>query len=298
MPFAESGGVRLYYEDTGDGVPIIFVHEFAGDCRSWEPQVRFFGRRRRCVTFNARGYPPSDVPGMVSLYSQVLATDDIAAVLRHLGIDKAHVVGISMGAFAALHFAIRYREMALSAVVAAGGYGTKPGQRDQFVAESLVLADRFESQGSAKVAEWYAEGAYRVQFKAKDPRGWEEFRRQLAEHSAVGAALTMRGVQSQRPSFWDMRDQLAGIAAPVLIVAGDEDDWGLDPAVFLKRTIPTAGLWILPKTGHTINLEEPAPFNDGLQSFFDLVENGRWPVRDPRVPSGSALFSGEQRAPR
>jgi pimeloyl-ACP methyl ester carboxylesterase len=98
MEFADSNGTRLYVESTGSGVPIVFVHEFAGDFRNWESQVRFLVRRYRCITFNARGYPPSDVPNDVEQYSQAHAVKDIANVMRHFGIAKAHVVGLSMGA--------------------------------------------------------------------------------------------------------------------------------------------------------------------------------------------------------
>jgi pimeloyl-ACP methyl ester carboxylesterase len=62
MPFADVGGVKLFYEETGQGTPLIFVHEFAGDYQSWHLQVRFFARRYRTIAYNARGYPPSDVP--------------------------------------------------------------------------------------------------------------------------------------------------------------------------------------------------------------------------------------------
>ena len=105
MPYAiTDDGVKLYFEETGSGTPVVFVHEFAGDHRSWEPQVRHFARRYRCIAYDARGYPPSDVPEAVSAYSQVRAADDIVAVLDHLQIARGHVVGLSMGGFAALHF--------------------------------------------------------------------------------------------------------------------------------------------------------------------------------------------------
>ena len=118
-------GVRLYYEETGEGVPIVFVHEFAGDHRSWEPQMRFFGRRHRCIAYAARGYPPSDVPERVESYSQKRAAADIRAVMAGAGIERAHVVGLSMGAFATLHFGLDYPEQALSLVAAGVGYGAE-----------------------------------------------------------------------------------------------------------------------------------------------------------------------------
>jgi pimeloyl-ACP methyl ester carboxylesterase len=292
MGYADSGGVRLYYEETGEGFPIVFVHEFAGDYRSWAPQVRFFARRYRCITYNARGYPPSDVPADVTAYSQRQACDDIAAVIRHLGIRQAHVVGISMGGFATVHFGLNHAALARSLTVVGCGYGAKPSERAQFQADSEALAKRFDAEGGAAVGRSYAAGTYRLTFKAKDPQGWAEFRDQLMEHDARGAANTLRGVQKARPSLWELEAQLRALTVPTLIVNGDEDEHCLEPGVFLRRTIPTASLWVIPRTGHTVNLEEPAAFNAGLAEFFAMVEAGRWGVRASAGATGSAMLSG------
>ena len=215
MPYAKSKGAKLYYEVTGRGYPIIFVHEFAGDCRSWEPQVRYFSRRYRCITFNARGYPPSEVPEEVGLYSQDIATDDIAAVLKQLKIKKAHVVGLSMGGFAALHFAIRYPRLVSAAVVAGCGYGAPKSERRGFAAEVREFAQRLINEGMPAVTKEYGAGPTRVQLEIKDPRGFKEFNAQLAEHSAEGSALTMRGVQGKRPSIYDLAAELKMIKVPM-----------------------------------------------------------------------------------
>jgi pimeloyl-ACP methyl ester carboxylesterase len=276
-------GVRLYYEDTGAGAPIVFVHEFAGDHRSWEPQVRFFSRRHRCIAYAARGYPPSDVPERVDSYSQARAAADISAVLDGAGIERAHVVGLSMGGFATLHFGLAGPERALSLVAAGVGYGAEKEREAQFRQAAEEAARGFETKGSKAFAAIYGSSAARVQFEAKDPRGWREFVDQLAEHSPLGSANTMRGVQARRPSLYDLEDQLSRLAVPTLIVAGDEDDNSLEPSLFLKRTIPASGLLVLPKTGHTLNLEEPAAFNQAVADFLAQVTAGRWPPRDPRA---------------
>jgi pimeloyl-ACP methyl ester carboxylesterase len=275
-------GVTLYVEEAGRGFPVLFVHEFAGDHRSWEPQVRALSRRYRCITYNARGYPPSGVPPDPAAYSQARAVADAVAVLDGLGVDRAHVVGLSMGGFATLHLGLRHPDRARSLVVAACGYGAPPEKRDAFREESIVIADAFAAEGAAAVAERYAVGPARVQFQNKDPRGWAEFAAQLAEHSAQGSALTMRGVQAERPSLYDLTDELRALEVPTLIVSGDEDEGCLEPSLMLKRTIPTAGLAVLPKTGHTCNLEEPDAFNRLLERFFADVEHDAWGARDPR----------------
>jgi pimeloyl-ACP methyl ester carboxylesterase len=282
-------GIRLYYEETGSGTPVVFVHEFAGDHRAWEAQVRHFGRNYRCVTYNARGYPPSDVPKDGERYSQERARDDIRAVLDALKIDKAHVVGLSMGGFATLHFGFTYPQRARSLVVGGCGYGAAPDKRQQFAQEAEAASVQFEQLGMAKAAYGYALGPTRVQFQNKDPRGWAEFAAQLAEHSTEGAAATMRGVQKRRPSLFDLVDQIKTISAPTLVMTGDEDWPCLEPALFMKRTIPTAALVVMPNCGHTINLEEPAAFNAHLAEFFAAVDAGAWRRRDPRAMAGSIL---------
>ena len=282
-------GVNLFCEETGSGIPVVFVHEFAGDHRSWEPQVRCFGRRYRCITYNARGYPPSDVPPDSERYSQDRARDDIRSVLDALKIDKAHIVGLSMGGFATLHFGFAYPDRARSLVIAGCGYGAAPAERQKFADEAERSASQFERLGMAKASETYAIGPTRVQLQNKDPRGWKEFAEQLAEHSSEGAALTMRGVQKRRPSLFDLVEKMRTIAAPTLIMTGDEDWSCLEPALLMKRTIPTAGLVVMANAGHLINLEEPDAFNRHLADFFHAVDIGAWPTRDPRALVGSIL---------
>jgi pimeloyl-ACP methyl ester carboxylesterase len=275
-------GVTLHAEETGEGEPLLFIHEFAGDHRSWEPQVRYFSAAYRCVTYAARGYPPSQVPEDPGAYSQARAVADAIAVLDALGIARAHLVGLSMGGFTALHLAMYHPDRVRSAVVAGVGYGAEPERAAAFRAESEAIAAAFETEGAAKVAERYAVGPARVQFQNKNPRGWAEFAAALAGHSRLGAALTMRGVQAARPSLYALTDALARISAPVLLLAGDEDEGCHQTALMLKRTIPASGLVILPKTGHTANLEEPGAFNRAVDGFLAAVARGAWHPRDPR----------------
>lgn len=290
MPHVSAAdGVKLYVEEVGSGTPIVFVHEFAGDHRSWEPQLRHFARRYRCIAFNARGYPPSDVPSEGEKYSQDHARDDIRAVLDGLAIAKAHVVGLSMGGFATLHFGLQYPERALSLVVAGCGYGAQPGKRAQFEQEVEATAKTISTQGMVKAAQGYALGPTRVQFQNKDPRGWAEFAAQLAEHSSTGSSLTMLGVQRRRPSLYDLVDRMQRLTVPTLIVTGDEDEPCLEPGLLMKRSIATSGLVVIPNSGHTINLEEPDLFNRVCDDFFHQVDTGRWPTRDKRATTATIL---------
>jgi pimeloyl-ACP methyl ester carboxylesterase len=282
-------GVKLAYEEAGAGTPIVFVHEFAGDLRSYETQMRYFARRYRCIAFNARGYPPSDVPSDATKYSQDRARDDIRAVLDALQLPQAHVVGISMGGFATLHFGMTYPERALSLVVAGCGYGAEPGKRDQFHAETDRTIANIERDGMAKVAETYGTGPTRVQLMRKDPRGFAEFMSQLKEHSTQGSANTMRGVQRMRPSLYELVERMKALTVPTLIMTGDEDDPCLEPALLMKRAIRSAQLVVLPGTGHALNLEEPDLFNRFVDDFLHQVTAGAWRNRDPRSMTGSIL---------
>ena len=269
MPYVTThDGIKLYYEETGVGFPIVFVHEFAGDHRSYEPQLRHFSRRYRCVAYNARGYPPSDVPANPASYSQDHARDDLLAILDGLKLPQAHIVGISMGAFATLHFGLHYGARARALVVAGCGYGANPDRRTQFQDEAEAAARRFETLDMAESAKAYALGPTRVQFQNKDLRGWAEFRAMLVEHSPLGSALTLRGVQKMRPSLYDLTSAMRQMTVPVLIMAGDEDDPCLEASLMMKRAIPSAALAVLPRTGHGLNLEEPAAFNALLRGLF------------------------------
>ena len=290
MPHATTtDGVRLFYEEAGTGSPIVFVHEFGGNHWSWEPQMNFFARRHRCVTYAARGFPPSDVPPDVASYSQARAADDIIDVMDAAGIDRAHLVGLSMGGFAVLHAGLRSPGRVRSITAAGAGYGAEKAHEERFKRNAEDVASNFEGQGAATFGPVYAEGAARVQFQAKDPRGWRLFSDRLKRHSERGAANTMRGVQKHRPSLYDLEAEFRAMNVPLLVMAGDEDDHCLAPGLFLKATVPASGLAVLPKAGHTLNLEEPELFNRLLAEFLAQVEAGRWGPRDPRADPGEIM---------
>ncbi len=273
-----SDGTNLYYEEIGSGTPVVFVHEFAGDYRTWERQMRHFARSHRCVTYSQRGYPPSDVPDDPARYGQDIASADAIALLDALGIDKAHVVGHSMGAYTALHVGIHHPQRCRSVTAAGCGSGSlpDPGAREAMRKVALEKARMFRDKPMAESAAIYGDGAMRQPQKYKDPRGYAEFIRMLSEHSPQGHALTMERLQARRPTFWDMQADLKRFSVPLLIVVGDEDESCLDGSVFLKRIAPTAGLYVIPRSGHDIPTEEPAAFNAALSDLFAAAESGRW----------------------
>ncbi len=276
-------GTRLYYEEAGSGSPVIFVHEYAGDHRSWEMQMRFFSRAHRCITYSQRGYPPSDVPSDGAKYSQDIARDDVVAVMDSLKVDKAHVVGHSMGAYTALHVGIHAPARCISVVAAGCGWGSTPDvkKREEMKALAAETGKMFAEEGIASAAAKYADAPMRQAQKNKDPRGYAEFARMLSEHSAEGHAQTMFNLQLKRPTLWEMETALKKLSVPLLIIVGDEDEPCIDGSVFLKRTAPSAGLLMIPRTGHNVPTEEPAAFNAALADLFAAAEAGRWLAHKP-----------------
>ena len=293
MPHVRANGINLYYEERGEGTPVIFVHEFAGDSVSWHLQMRHFARRYRCIAYNARGYPPSEVPEDLAAYSQDHAVGDLLGLMDGLGIDRAHIVGLSMGGYATLHFGIRHPERTRSLVVAGAGYGSGSEDREAYVRDIEATADRFKRDGMTVMSEIYTRGPTRVQFIDKDSLGWEEFRGQFAAQSALGHALTLQGVQLTRPTIFELEAGMASLTVPTLIVIGDEDEPCLEPGLFMKQRIRSSGLVVLPRTGHTLNLEEPAAFNRAVDEFLATVEQGRWTLRNPASLGTSQILPSE-----
>ena len=277
MPRTMLNGVGIEYEEAGSGFPLVWCHEFAGSMESWEPQLRFFARRYRVITYNARGYPPSDVPEAPAAYSQDQAVDDLHTLLGHLGVEQAFVGGLSMGGTTALHFGLRHPQIARALMVASAGTGSTDTQR--FREQCDRFAARLDAGGMEGLSD-YAMGPTRVQLRRKDPTGWARFAELFAHHSALGSALTLRGVQGGRAGILEYEEQLRALDVPTLILVGDEDDPCLEPSLFMKRHIRPSGLVVLPQSGHAINLEEPAFFNSAVLDFLTAVEAGKWASRE------------------
>jgi pimeloyl-ACP methyl ester carboxylesterase len=284
MPHITShDGTRLYYEEAGTGTPVVFVHEFAADYRTWEPQMQRFSRSHRCVTYSQRGYPPSDIPDAPDKYDQMKFRDDVIAVMDHLKIDKAHVVGHSMGASTALHVGIKYPDRCISVTAAGCGYGSSadPNKVEESRAASRDNAKMFSSHTMEEAAHIYCDGPTRQSQKNKDPRGYAHFVKLMTEHSTLGHAMTMANLQAKRPTLYDMEADLKKFKPPLLVIVGDEDEWCVDASIYLRRTAPTAGLLVVPRTGHTITSEEPDKFNAALAELFADAERGRWLAHKP-----------------
>ena len=279
MPYCDADGARLYYEEAGSGTPIIFVHEFSGDLWSWEKQIQHFSRRYRCVAFNARGYPPSDVPKSLSRYSHRHAVNDIAAVMRHLGLRKAHIIGCSMGSRSTLDFGLAYPRMALTLTMIGLGSGNIPRSKAEFRRQTEARARLYEEQGLAVVLKGLRKAPNRIRLKDKNPRAFDDFGRRFMQHSAQGCANITRRVQGTRPSLFSLERALRRLKVPSHLVVGDEDPGALQSSLFVKNACPAARLSVIPDTGHLVNLEEPDLLHRLTEDFYALVESRRWRLR-------------------
>jgi pimeloyl-ACP methyl ester carboxylesterase len=269
-------GTKLYAESQGpdDGVPIVFVHELAGSCRAFDLQVADWRSAWRCITFSARGYPPSEVASNVDSYSQAHAAADIGAIIDGFGLKDAHIVGVSMGSASTLQYAIHHPDRVRSITLTSIGSGSdmKPGE---FAASMEVLAELALTKGMRALAEHYAATPTRYRLKDKNPAEYKNFIDQLAGNSALGITNTMRGVQSKREPLYAHKDRIAALNVPALVVLGEEDEPCVKPSYFLKETLPGARLEIVPKTGHCVNLEEPALYNRLVMGFIESIEARR-----------------------
>jgi pimeloyl-ACP methyl ester carboxylesterase len=273
MPRMMVNGVSLAYEEYGEGFPLVWCHDYTGSMDSWKPQIHHFSRRYRVIVYNARGYPPSDVPTDPEAYDQEKSVDDLYHLLGRLGITRAYVGGVSMGGAIAYVFALRHPEAARAIVVASAGTGsTDPAA---FRETQRTNADELEQRGIDALTE-RAE-SLQPQLKVKDPLAWQQLIDQYLAHSPLGLALTARGVQAKRPPVFEFADELRQMQTPALIVIGDEDEPCLEPALFLRRTLPNSGLVVFPRTGHLVHLEEPELFNRSVSGFLTMVEAGKWP---------------------
>jgi pimeloyl-ACP methyl ester carboxylesterase len=279
MPYVQSDGARLYYEEAGTGTPIVFAHEFSGDLWSWEKQIQYFSRRHRCIAFNARGYPPSEVPTSLSRYSHKHAVDDVAVVMRHLKVSKAHIIGCSMGSRTTLDFGLTYPRMALSLTMIGIGSGGDPSNKAEFLRQAEARARLYEQGGLETVLKGLRVAANRIQLKRKNPRAFEDFCRRFMDHSAQGCANITRRVMARRPSLFDMERPLRAMKVPSHVIVGDEDPGAIKSGIFMKQVSPAVRLSVVPATGHLVNLEEPDLMHRLTEDFFALVESKQWRPR-------------------
>jgi pimeloyl-ACP methyl ester carboxylesterase len=271
MPYADSSGVRLYYEEAGAGPAIILVHELASDLRQWSQQVAHLSARFRCVAYNARGYPPSDVPDEDEAYRYDRFVGDIGAVRESLNLPEVYLVGWSMGAYAALLYTLQHPDRVRGLVMSGVGSGSPAAETDAFRSDMRALAACFETQGAAAGAERIGDAANRQALKRNRPEAWDAFLADLSGHSAPGMARVCRNYQGLRPSLFDQAEAVSRCQVPALVIVGDEDGPCLETSGWLAQTMPQARLSTFAGTGHSPNLEHPDRFNREVEAFIGAI---------------------------
>ncbi len=274
MPTLAVNGVQIGYEVCGSGIPLVLLHEYATDMRAWEAQVRFFSRFYCVIRFNNRGYPPSTVPCEPEAYHHERLIEDLGGFLDALAVPKAFLVGIATGGNLALNFALRCPERVLGLVTVGPGAGTT--DRENWLRAAVRLADAIKQRGVEAVVEAISAAPQRLALKRKDPNSWEAFLGMMRALDPVGAEHLMRVTLTSRAPVTDLGDAIAQCRLPILVMVGDGDTPAEQACRFIAAQAPHAGLVVLPNCGHTLNLEEPALFNQLVFDFLAAVHSGRW----------------------
>lgn len=274
MVFLMSGDTRLYYEVSGQGPAIVFAHESAADVRQWREQVGALSGNYRCIVYNSRGYIPSDVPKDDAAYGYDAAWQDLAAVVEQVVGGPAHIVGLSMGAYAGLMLGLHRPDLVSSLFLAGCGTGSTR-QPDTRMRDAMsALAELFMEKGSEAGAALIAGALNRTGFYRRNPERWQAWYDDLVTHSAEGMARTFRNYQGCRPSIYAFEERVRQLDKPTMLAVGDEDSGCIEVNLFLKQNLPDAGLWMVPHSGHAVNLEAPEAFNRVLDGFLATVVNG------------------------
>lgn len=271
MPeFQTADDVSIYYEVTGTGAPIVFVHEFGGDCRSWYRQVPVLSQSFRCITYCARGFLPSAVPDDRAHYGQAQSTTDLLSLMDHLAVKQAHLVGTSMGSFTSLDFALIHPDRVTSLTLVGNSSGPRDEAernryRQDWVGHEIRLREERGGDGAVEVLE--ADPAYQS-FQKNDPKGWASYADNLRGQSPQGAVHVLSTLHWNRRSLFADSERLEAFEKPVLLVTGDDDYYLVgETNAFLCKTLPDARWHRFPGTGHLVNIERAPEFNELLAEF-------------------------------
>lgn len=266
MPFAFVNSIRLYYESTGSGAPLVLVHGFGCGTRSWDPQVRAFSRSRRVIAYDVRGHGISEAPEDASAYSQGLSVQDLHDLLVYLKIRRAVVGGLSMGGNIALNFALAHPGMVSKLIVADTGAGSD--QPEEWAAEVGAYAEACEARGMEAFADLASASPLFARYCVTSPTAERFIRSCLMTHRARGIAHTGREVLIKRPTIYALEPRLRQLRVPTLLIVGEHDEPCLKTHRFMADCIPGSTHVMLRGVGHLTNLEAPAAFNAAVKRFL------------------------------
>jgi pimeloyl-ACP methyl ester carboxylesterase len=256
-------GLEIGYDDVGTGMPVAFIHGFPHNRTLWAPQVSALVDRARCIAPDLRGFGESSRHGPFTIDQ---FADDVAQLLKMLGIERAVVAGLSMGGYIALAFWRRHRQMVRALVLA----DTRAGvDSDDTRAKRMALMDLARTRGSGAVADGQIVGMIGKSTRDKRPALIDDVHRMLGNASVdgiVGALEAMLGRADSTPT-------LATIDVPTLVVVGAEDVLTpVSEAEILHDAIRGSRLEVIEQAGHVSNLERPAAFNHVLSEFLAALD--------------------------
>ena len=260
MPTANVNGVRLYYEVTGEGLPLVLAHGGGGDLLQWTYQVPHFSERYRVITFDNRGHGRSETPE--TGYSIGIFSDDILGLLDALSFEKAVLVGLTMGAMTALRFALDHPGRLLGMVLVGASEGGREAMRDR-VEMSAQIA---ESQGMEMLAEGFCSVVFSPWFQEEKSGFVADCKKRMQAASPQGYARSIRALATRPP----LKDRLGEIRTKTLVVVGEDDvtEFPLEDADLYVQAIPDARLVKIKKAGHLACIEQPEVFNALLDEFL------------------------------
>jgi pimeloyl-ACP methyl ester carboxylesterase len=259
--FCDANGIRLAYDDQGTGLPLVFLHAFPLNRSMWAPQATALSKQFRTIMIDLRGHGESDAP--LWNFSLDQYADDVCALLDHLAIPQAILVGLSMGGYVSLAFSKRYGNR-LKALVLADTRAQADGPEGRI--GRFRLAQTAYGQGTAAVAEIMLPkllGSTSLERRADLVEGV----RRAIHRTPVSGILVDLMAMAARP---DSVAHLRTVTCPTLVVVGQEDyTTPLADAQLMAADIPHARLAVIPAAGHLSNLEQPDVFNDVVRGFVD-----------------------------
>lgn len=274
MPTAKLDDVEIYYEDDGADSPVVFLHEYCADLRSWDDVAGAMTSGFRCIRPNFRGYPPSTTSSDPAAYSSDLLVADLKALLSHLDIKRAHIVGVATGGGIALNLAIRHPDLVASLVLIGPGAGSTDREKWLIGADSLGKA--IATKGISSLVDNMSTAPQRRALKLKNPIAWKKFIQGLEKLSPLGLSLTMANVLMTRRPLQELAGDIQKLTVPALIVVGDQDTPAFESCLFLRNSLLNSALYVLPCTGHMVPIEEPNLLLAVLSPFLEAIDKGRW----------------------
>jgi pimeloyl-ACP methyl ester carboxylesterase len=253
MATAKLNGVEVYYEDHGSGYPVVLMHGYGSTSAMWQEQVKPLSERYRLITFDMRGHGNTDSPEDQAEYSEATTVEDLAALLRHLGVEQAVIGGLSLGGYMSLGFNLAHPEMVKALILCDTGPGYRnPKSREGWNETAFKRAERFEELGLDALG-----------------RSPEVEAVRKSHRSAAGLAKAARGMLAQ----FDSRviESLEGVTVPTLIIVGANDTPFLAGTDYMESKIPNAKKVVIPDAGHASNIDQPEAFNQAVLSFLEAV---------------------------